>query len=142
VIVRAAPREHYPWLWSRIEGHPSASFRAIEAITPEGQILAMVGYDGWTETMAEVSVAVDDPKAFMSRGFLRAAFSYPFNEADKEILIARVRSDNARSLRLQRGLGFREVHRIRDGFGRGVDFVVMELRRHECRWIAPDRKAA
>jgi hypothetical protein len=47
---------------------------------------------------------------------------------------------NAKALRFNARLGFREVRREADGFGDGVDKVWMELRREDCRWL--QRKAA
>jgi RimJ/RimL family protein N-acetyltransferase len=69
------------------------------------------------------------------RALVRPAFSYPFEELGKGVLLAMVSSANVRSLRLTVGVGFRETYRIRDGVLPGVDMVLFEMRRPDCRWL-------
>lgn len=131
MIVRAAPKEHYSWLTTRAGLVASPEFRAIEAVDGE-RIVGMVGYDSWTPNGVFMSTALDEPIAM--RALLPHAFRYPFEEAGREVAIAVVRSDNERSLRLVRRLGFRRVYAVRDGWAKGVDLVLHELRREHCRW--------
>jgi hypothetical protein len=51
---------------------------------------------------------------------------------------ARERADNAKALGFDGHLGFREVHRVKDGHSAGVDTCFFEMRREECRWILGD----
>jgi hypothetical protein len=44
-------------------------------------------------------------------------------------------SNNTKSLKFNKKLGFVEVFRIEDGFDEGVDYVIQELRKENCRWI-------
>jgi RimJ/RimL family protein N-acetyltransferase len=74
---------------------------------------------------------------------VRPAFEYPFIEAGREVLVGIIPAWNRRSLTMAKRLGLRETHRIRDGFDRGVDLVVLEIRKNECRWLdRGERKAA
>ena len=140
MIVRAAPPEHYPWLIERVGCAITAGFRAIEAVDGRGRIHAMVGYDWWTETLVVMHVALDSPAAL--RSIVGPGFSYPFIQAGRETAAATVRASNRRSMRLCQRLGFREGWRIRDGAARGDDLVFFEMRKGDCRWIRPARKAA
>ena len=139
VHVHAAPHEHHAWIAERAGLVPDGSFRAIEAVDGS-RILAMVGYDGWTDNACCIHVALDTPSAL--RHVLAPGFRIPFLELGKGILVAKVLSTNAASLRLVHRLGFREVFRGRDWVRPGVDLVVHEMRREECRWIKAERKAA
>jgi RimJ/RimL family protein N-acetyltransferase len=117
---------------------------AMEAVDESGRIVGMVGFDGWLPGACCLHVAVDSPIAL--RRLVRAAFGVAFDAKpagfDKAAVIATIRSDNARSLRLVKHLGFRHAYTGRDWFGRGLDFEVFELRRSECRYWQRARKVA
>lgn len=137
MIIQAAQPEHFGWLTERTGYIPGGDFRAIEAVH-DGRILAMVGYDNWLWTSARAHIAVDVPV----RSILRPAFSYPFEEAGRRILLGQVSAGNEKSLRLAKHLGFREVYRTRDGAAEGQDLVFLEMRKEDCRWLYAARKAA
>jgi L-amino acid N-acyltransferase YncA len=113
---------------------------AIEAVDDAGRIRGMVGYDYWTKNSCEAHMAADAPIAW--RSLLGPAFQYPFEQIGIGILLAVIPAFNARSIRLAKHFGFREVHRIKDGWELGVDTILHELRREECRWLSANRKAA
>jgi hypothetical protein len=93
----------------------------------------MTAYDGWTENSCQIHIAMDTPIAW--RALERPAFKYPFVEAGKGLLLAMVASNNQRSLQMTSGVGFRQTYRIRDGVAKGVDFVLFEMRRQDCRQL-------
>ncbi len=97
----------------------------------------MVGYDGWLPNACAIHVAIEEPMA--GRRLVRPAFGIPFLEMGLGLVLGWVLSTNTRALRLDLHLGFRETHRIRDGWRPGVDLVLLEMRREECRWI-PQRE--
>lgn len=132
ITVRAAPREHLPWLAQRARLNVSPVLRAIEVVDGD-RILGMVGYDGWTPSACSAHIALEHPAAL--RHLLRPGFRVPFLELNRTVLIATVLSTNERSLALVKRLGFREVFRGRDWFEVGTDLVWHEMRREECRWV-------
>jgi len=149
VRVFAAPPVSLPWLWSRVGCSYTAEFRAIVAIRDTADmenvratdIAGMVGYDLWTDNGVVMHIAIDSPAAL--RSLIVPAFEYPFIQGKKGLAMATVRSDNQKSLELCRHVGFRETHRVKDGFEVGVDMVFFEMRKEECRWIGKSlRKAA
>ena len=131
--VQAAPESHYGWIAAKADLALSPGFRALEALDHEGAIVGMVGYDGWTKSAVSMHVALDHPMAL--RRLIRPAFGIAFYEFGKEVVVANVLSTNERSLRLVQKLGFREVYRGKDWIDRGVDLVLHEMRRRECRWL-------
>lgn len=139
MIVRAAPPEHFQYLVERAGVFPSPLFKAIEAVDEKGTVHGMFGYDGWTPNAVVMHVALDTPIAL--RHLLRPAFQYPFNQLGLGVALCAIRGDNERSLRLTEHVGFERVYTIRDCFGVGVDQMIFEMRREDCRWIAR-RKAA
>jgi hypothetical protein len=140
MIVRAAPPEHYGWIAQRAQLVPGPSFRAIEAVDEQGRIHGMVGYDGWTENMVCVHIALDHPGAL--RHLIKPGFGIPFLELGRGVLVAQVLSTNERSLRLMTRLGFTYLSRVRDGWAKGVDVCLFEMRREDCRFIEKEERWA
>ena len=135
VHVRAALPEDHAWIAERANLVADSGFRAMKAVDEAtGRIVAMVGYDGWMDNACCAHIALAYPGAL--RHVLKRAFTVPFRDLGVGIVIAKVLSTNAASLRLVRHLGFREVCRGRDWVRPGVDLVVHEMRREECRWVA------
>jgi hypothetical protein len=97
----------------------------------------MVGFDGWTPGSVSFHVALEYPAAL--RRLIKPAFDLAFVRLKKQVVLATVVSTNQRSLRLVRHLGFRETHRIVDGWSVGAHLVIHEMRRPECRWLEPER---
>jgi hypothetical protein len=131
--VLIAPPQHYPWLCQRAGVTPGPEFRALEVVDDDWGIHAMAGLDGWTGNTVSMHVACRNPHVI--RQLARAAFMMAFVTCGKKLALCTVKGTNDRSLRLVRGLGFREVFRGKDYFADGVDFVGHEMRRDECRWL-------
>jgi len=135
VRVQAAHPEDYEWIASRATLAVGPLFRAIKAVDEKGNIHGMVGFDGWTPNSVSLHLALDNPLAL--RSLLKPGFGIAFDEFYRGVIVVTVLSDNARSLALIPKLGFREVHRIRDGWKPGIDMVLFEMRREDCRWVGP-----
>lgn len=121
----------------------SPSLRVVEAVRGD-EVLAQVGFDGDTPNAVCLHLALAHPAA--GRHLLWPAFEYVFDPPPtglgKGIALAGILSTNERSLALVKHLGFREVFRGRDYWGAGIDMVWHELRREECRFWQPRRRAA
>ena len=139
MIARAAPPEHFQYLVERAGVYPSPRFKAIEAVDEKGTVHGMFGYDGWTRNAVVMHVALDSPAAL--RTLLHPAFQYPFLQLGLGIALCAIRGDNVRSIRLTEHVGFQRVYTVRDCFGGGVDQMIYEMRRENCRWLQT-RKAA
>ena len=85
-------------------------------------------------------MAVDAPIAW--RTLAPAAFRYAFEECDRSLILAVVASDNVRSNTLVRRFGFKEQHRIHNGWSKGVDLVMYQMHRDQCRFLSRERKVA
>lgn len=138
--VEAARYHELEWLVARTGYAPTQGARAIKATDGEGRIRGMVAFDGWTPASVQAHIALDTPVAW--RSLLVPTFDWAFNQLGKRLMVGTILGDNARSLKLATSCGFREVHRVRDGWNVGVDLVFLELRREECRFIAPRKVAA
>lgn len=107
--------------------------RGLAVRARDGRLLAGVLYDGWLPNSVQAHMYVPSPIA--CRHLLPHAFRYPFVQEERGVLWSFIRSDNARSLKMARHLGFSEEGRVRDGYAVGVDLVRVEMRRENCRWL-------
>jgi RimJ/RimL family protein N-acetyltransferase len=140
MIVREATRDHYAWIAQKANLTSGPEFRAIEAVDDAGRIHGMVGYDGWTPNAVTMHIALENPAAL--RSLIRPAFRIPFLSLGRGVAMASVLGNNARSLALVRSVGFREACRVRDGFAVGVDLVIFEMQRADCRWLLDSKEAS
>lgn len=121
-----------PWLCARAGCAMSPHLRGIEAVDARGVTRGAMGFDGWLGNAAQMHIALDSPAAL--RALLRPCFQYIYGFAGKDIALGVIPAHNQRSLRLCTAVGFRVVHRIRDGQAPGDDVIVLELRKQDCRW--------
>jgi hypothetical protein len=133
VIVTPASVADYAWIAKRANLRVGADFRAIKASDATG-IRGMVGYDGWAPNSVSMHIALDSPAAL--RSLLRPAFRIPFLEFRFGTVTALVLSTNERSMRLVEHVGFSEAGRLKDGWAKGVDQVIYQMRREDCRWLS------
>jgi hypothetical protein len=131
--IRPMERHRLAWLSLRAGCQLTDTFIALEAVDQEGKIHGAVGFDGWLGNAAQMHVAIETPIAL--RGLIRESFRWLFKEWGKDIALGVVPAHNERALRIDIGIGFRPVYRIKDGWAPGDDIVLLELHRKDCRWL-------
>lgn len=82
-----------------------------------------------------VTIAAADPR-WCTRSVLRQLFDYPFNTAKATRITAIIREGNHRSLKLCKGLGFRQEGVARRAFNGKSNAIILGMLKEECRWIA------
>ena len=128
------------WLCERTGLSWSPSLRGLMAVDAMGRTHGAVGFDGWIGNAAQMHMAFDNPAAV--RALIGPSFSYLFEECGKEIALGAIPAHNYRSIRLAKHVGFKETHRVIDGWAPKDDMVLLELRKADCRWLSKERKAA
>lgn len=113
---------------------PTSGFKGIVQVNDWLEIAAAVGYDNWTVNSVQMHVWVPRPKE-LSRKFVQEAFRYPMEFAGKGLVVGLTPSNNAAALHFNRKIGFKEVYRMRDAWDVGVDIVIQEMRKENCRWL-------
>lgn len=132
-LVRAALPSELPWLQERVGCDLTPKAKGIVLLDARG-IRGMVAYDNWTHNAVQLHLAVESPVAF--RHLLGPMFEYPFVQGGFGLLWSHIVAHNQKSRRIAKSIGFRETHRLRDGWKAGVDLVCVEIRREEwemCR---------
>jgi hypothetical protein len=114
--------------------------RGVEAVDEDGVVGGVVLFDRWTGVdkrvrrgSAETHVVIVDPACTIA--LRRGTFAYVFEEVGVDAAWGAIRSDNERALRFAAALGFKPVFRGRDWHAPGIDAVLVELRRADCRWL-------
>ena len=126
-------KEEWQWLAERAKCAWTDDTRGIVGYR-DGILAAGVALDSWSKTSVCIHVAIEDPMV-LRHGLVEETFRYIFQVAGRSLVIGVTPGDNKRALRFNRHLGFREIYRIKDAYDVGVDYVVQELRKEDCRYI-------
>jgi len=123
------------WLWvaKRANCNYCEDTKGIVA-WKDGSIQAAIVLDSWSFNAVTIHIAVENPLVF-KHGFAEVCFVYIFNTCDKGVLIGITPADNKTALRFNRKIGLTEIYRVKDGYKVGVDYVVQELRKEDCKYL-------
>lgn len=122
-----------------VQLHASEDLQLIGRIEDK-RLIAVVGFNGFCGGLCQMHMAGDGN--WITREYLRVAFGYPFTQLKLAAVMGVVGADNERALKLDQHLGFREVHRVKDGWGNGIDLVLLEMKREDCKYIGKDHELA
>jgi RimJ/RimL family protein N-acetyltransferase len=99
----------------------------------DGKLIAVVGYNNFTERLCQIHVASIDVY-WLNKYLLFAIFDYPFNKVGVKVILAPICKDNYKSLNLCRKLGFVKVADIPYAHKDG-DLIIMAMERNQCKWL-------
>lgn len=133
-MIRAATEKELDACAEIMGYSPSKRAKGIVILEAES-IGACVLFDHWTIASVQVHVYGPSLKALFSPAFLREIFAFPFVTGGRSVLVAVTPAHQHGSLAVSSWLGFREVTRIKDGWDIGIDMVVKQLRREDCRFL-------
>lgn len=96
---------------------------------------ACIVYDYWCPNSVCVHSYIPEPR-FLTKGFLREMFRYPFSNVDWVIGVTP--GDNLKALEFNRRIGFKETYRLMFGFDKTVDQVYQTMWHADCKyWRRP-----
>lgn len=123
-----------PWAQERI-GVPFRRDAYTLGLEKEGELVAVVVFDGFGETDCSMHIASDGTKAWMNKALLLHAFAYPFDQLGLLRVTGLVPADNQAALAFDENLGFvREGYHPKAGPG-GKDLVSLGLLKENCRFV-------
>ena len=138
VRIRGIKPEDWAWIANRANPVLCEDTDGIVAVR-NGELEAAAVFDSFSETSCTCHLVIENP--FVIRhGFLTYGFLFAFIAKDLKLLVGYTPSNNHEALRLNKKLGFRETYRIPEAYMQGVDLVVQEMRRDECRWLNTEVK--
>lgn len=126
------------WHWPQIpdEGKPalSADIKGIVALNEAGELEAACCFDSWAFNSCQIHIYIKNPFV-LKHGFAAEVFKYAFVTCGKGKVIGVTAADNLKALKFIKNIGLKEIFKIKDGYKKGVDFVLTELNREDCRWL-------
>ena len=135
-FVALTTTEQWTWIDKRCGPIRDEHTTGIVAYDEHGQIAAMFVCDTFSCDSCGVHLAIDNP-CVIRRGFLNECLNYIFNTRGRSRAFGTVPADNAKALRFNTRIGFREVARVPDGYATGTDMVIMRMDADNNRWTTP-----
>lgn len=123
--LREATPEDLRWLSHYADCALTPAAKGLTAVDTKGRQRGVVAFDEFHDGEAKAHQALAHAAG---RALLSACFRLAFEVLGLERLVGVVHSSNAKALRLNARLGFREV-------SRDAEWVRFEMTRGECRWL-------
>ena len=121
------------WLGDQLGYSYEGELTTIANLDKNGEILCVVLYSNWLVSGCEMVIASSSPR-WATKGFMYAAFAYPFIQAGKDRVTFIVADNNLKSLKMCHRLGAKVEGKARRWFGKN-DGVIFGLLREECKYI-------
>ena len=99
-----------------------------------GKTVGAVIFDNWTANSVQTHFIITTPM-LLRHGFLEQAYDFIFNEKGCKFMYGLVPSNNHKACTLNKHMGFTEKTRMTDAYADGVDFILMELKRENCKFL-------
>ena len=127
--------EDWPWVVKEASPVLCEDTEGIVAVRGD-KLLAAAVFDSFSANSCLSHVIIKDPMV-LRHGFLEVGFKLVFEVRNRRLLTGLTPADNLEALRFNKRIGFREVYRIPEGYKVGIDYVLQEMRKDECRWLKP-----
>lgn len=121
------------WAQGKIPGAGSLTpCRAIGVADNDNTLFAVVVYNNWYEEIGccSITFCAANPR-WAQKGIIRALLSVPFEQYKVRKLYSTIESTNAKSIKLTKGLGFKQEAVLRHHFGHKRHAIVSSLMAHE-----------
>jgi len=123
------------WDWMESRAKPIRCEDSQGVVAYDGdEIQAAVVADSFTVDACSVHIAIDNPLV-IKHGFLREVFRHLFLTCARERLFGLVPESNEKAIKFDTHIGFKEVNRIKDGYNKGTDYLLLRMDKSDCRWL-------
>jgi hypothetical protein len=132
VIAYQDQAELKHWFFARNPIEHTDLFVCLGSRNSAGDLLGVVGYDRWTGASCEMHF-VGSP-GWLTRRFMWAAFDYPFNQAECNLVLGRISSHDRHAISVACRIGFEHVFTLPDVYTDGHE-VVLRMYKSQCKWL-------
>ena len=98
------------------------------------EIMAVCMLDSWTKGAVQIHFATGS-KVGLKHKLIKEVMNFVFNTADRSTIICVIGADNKKAMKIAMHVGFEALATIHDGQSKGVDSVMFQMRKDNCRWI-------
>jgi hypothetical protein len=91
-------------------------------------------FDSFTVECCNVHLAIVNPFVLRHR-FLNEVGDYLFNVCKRERIFGLVPSDNAKAIKFNKHIGWKEMYTIDDAIKENVGYIVMRMDKQDCQWL-------
>ena len=106
-----------------------------------GEKLAVCVMDNWTHNSVQCHIAV--PKVMVLRhNFLECCCDFIFNEVGLSKMYGQVPSNRPKAVKFNEHMGFTEKFRLEEAHAKGVDYIIMEMTKENCKYLQEFKEAA
>lgn len=127
------------WAVERMPDVPVGGDAHTLGLLVDGKLAVVVIYESFTPHMCSMHVVTDNGRRWCSRGFLAAAFAYPFKQLGLSRVTALIPASNTKALNMDVRLGFKPEGVMRKGLGND-DLIVLGMLRDECIWLPKENR--
>ncbi len=129
MLYSRIPEEYRPRLCVDSRG-----VMAVDMETHELQA-AMIA-DSWSLNSCQTHIYIGNPFV-LRHGFVEEVFGFVFgDDSGRELIIGVTPANNHKALKFIERVGFVEHSRIKDGFKKGVDYVMTLCHKKDCKYIS------
>jgi len=132
VRIVSATDEHYKYIPYYVK---TPSSRGLVAESDEGKVYIICILDSWTAGSVQMHITVFSPIGFKNYTFINEVFNFAFITADRLTAILVIGEDNVKAINLANRLGFSAIAHISNGHAHGVDSVLYQMRKADCKWL-------
>lgn len=125
-----------PWVCERTGGKYVPGDSVTMGLAEHGRLIGGVLFDHYNGRSIAMHVAGEGRK-WLNREFIRACFSYVFEQLGVHKVIGMVPSTNTDALRFDYKLGFIKEATIEDAVPDG-DLILLTMTRDQCRWLSQE----
>jgi hypothetical protein len=96
--------------------------------------------DNWTQNSVQCHFMISSPMV-LRHGFLEDCFDFMFNSMGVSSVYGLVPANNLKAVKLNTNMGFTIKATMEEAYEVGVDYLLMELKRVNCRFLEIRRAA-
>lgn len=125
------------WAWCNEHVHliQAADTGGIMAIDEEkNEPVGAVITESWTANSVQCHIIITNPLVLRHK-FLECVANYVFVVRGVSRMYAFITSDNKKSVKLVKHIGFTLKATLEEAFNVGIDYLLMELKRENCKFI-------
>ena len=134
--------EEWAWVKRVVRAIICEDSQGIVAYDAEnGQIRGVCVADSFGIDSCNVHIGIERPFKQLKQ-FLAEISRHLFCVCGRERIFGLVPGDNDRALRFDRKIGFKEVARVPNGYGTGIDYIILGMEKAECPWLPQEVREA